>query len=265
MGDVEMTMIAKRAKIRAGRAVALTALAAASLGLSGCQAFFGSSHAQAEAPNVDMGDYFEGRLAVGRYYLEKGLVTKAIIAFRQASYHPDFAGEAYNGMAVAYDRLGRADLAHRYFTMAVAAAPKDARFTRNLARLEGSMPIMPDRPSAQQVEMAELEMPELPAVDEQPEHRGAITIGALPGSSPVSVGKVPNKSVKVASREAAEAAAPVRTVSRPAVVKVGSADGALVRVENRASVSASREVLQRARRSAQARRGYPIRFSFNDQ
>ncbi|GGD57323.1 tetratricopeptide repeat protein [Croceicoccus mobilis] len=258
-----MTMNARRANGRLKRAIALTALAAASMGLSGCQSIFGTSHAEAEATNVDMGDYFEGRLAVGRYYLEKGLVTKAVIAFRQASYDPEYAGEAYNGMAIAYDRLGRTDLAHRYFTMAVAAAPRDDRFTRNLARLEGSMPIMPDQPATQQVEMAELEMP-VPAA-RQREHRGAITIGALPGPAAVSVGKVPNSSVKVASREAADAAAPVRTASRPAIVKVGSAQAPAVRVEKRETLSASRSVVQRARRSAQARRGYPIRFSFNDQ
>ncbi len=150
-------------QFNARKAMAATGIVAASIALSGCQALFGPSFAsRGEAQNVDMADYFEGRLAMGRLYLEKGLTTQAIIAFRQASYDPRFAGEAFNGMAIAYDQLGRGDLAHRYFNMAVAAAPQDDRFSRNLARLESRVPVMPDAmPQVQPVELAQLDLPEM--------------------------------------------------------------------------------------------------------
>ena len=42
-------------------------------------------------------------------------------------------------MAIAYDRMGRYDLAGRFFAQAVAAAPQDARFARNASRFEEAM------------------------------------------------------------------------------------------------------------------------------
>jgi tetratricopeptide (TPR) repeat protein len=85
-----------------------------------------------------MSDYFQARLDAGRYHLSRGRPAQAAIAFRQASYDRARAGEAFNGMAVAYSRLGRPDLARTYFNLAVAADPDDARYRRNLARLEGA-------------------------------------------------------------------------------------------------------------------------------
>ena len=240
------------------KVVAATGIVAASFALSGCQALFGPSLAsRGEAQNVDMADYFEGRLAVGRLYLEKGLTTQAIIAFRQASYDTRFAGEAFNGMAVAYDQLGRTDLAHRYFNMAVAAAPQDDRFSRNLARLENRIPVLPDAVTqVEPVELAQLELPEPAAanpVEPVLERRGAITIGARPASGIVVASKpetaairTSRSEVRVAPPAAAPAAEPVRTAAREPA-----------RGEGRA-------VIARARRSAAARRGYPVRLVFND-
>jgi tetratricopeptide (TPR) repeat protein len=85
---------------------------------------------------LDMSDYFQSLIDTGKAELMAGRTTEAIVAFRQASYDPAHAAEAYNGMGVAYAMLGRNDLATRFFTSAVAANPADGRFSRNLARTE---------------------------------------------------------------------------------------------------------------------------------
>lgn len=119
------------------KGISLVALAMAT---AGCQAFpiFGSRSPEVRAA-PDMSSYFAQRLADGRRHLEAQRPGAAVTAFRQASYHPDYAGEAFNGMAIAYDRLGRYDLAERFFAQAMAAAPEDARFARNAARFETAM------------------------------------------------------------------------------------------------------------------------------
>lgn len=239
------------------KAMTATGIVAASLALSGCQAIFGPSLAsRSEVQNVDMGDYFEGRLAIGRLYLEKGLTTQAITAFRQASYDPRFAGEAFNGMAVAYDQLGRSDLAHRYFAMAVEAAPQDDRFSRNLARLESRVPLMPDAvPQVQQVELAQLDMPRLSEEAAPPalERRGSITIGAMPATGIVVASRPETSAVRTSRSEVSVSPAAAVPTAQP----VRTADSGATRSEGRA-------VIARARRSAAARRGYPVRLVFND-
>lgn len=119
---------------------ALLVLAASSL-VGGCQTLFGSAPFAERAPSeasgsIDMSDYFAARLEAGRIHLERGRLTQAVTAFRQASYDPAYAARAYNGMGVAYAQIGRQDLARRYFAMAVSADPQDERFARNLARLD---------------------------------------------------------------------------------------------------------------------------------
>lgn len=84
----------------------------------------------------DMSSYIEQRIEEGREHLQSNRPGAAVVAFRQASYHGDYAGEAYNGMAIAYDMMGRYDLAERYFSAATNAAPEDMRFARNANRFE---------------------------------------------------------------------------------------------------------------------------------
>lgn len=83
-----------------------------------------------------MGEYFSSRLAAGRQHLEKGHPTKAIEAFRQASYSPATAADAFNGMGVAYSMIGRDDVARDLFMRAIENDPADERFWRNLARAD---------------------------------------------------------------------------------------------------------------------------------
>src|SRR3546814_7754482 len=55
-----------------------------------------------------------------------------------AALNPDAAPEAYNGLGVAYARLGRADLAERYFKMALSMEGTNPRFAANLERFYNS-------------------------------------------------------------------------------------------------------------------------------
>ena len=71
----------------------------------------------------------------GRAQLGAGLDALAIESFRaEIRRNPDSA-DAYNGLAVAYDRLGRADLAQRYFETALAKDPANTKVQANLAKL----------------------------------------------------------------------------------------------------------------------------------
>src|SRR3546814_1026109 len=91
---------------------------AVAISLSGCQSFIsalgfgpkdGPRRAEASAPIFGSEELEKGRTA-----LRAGYPANAIQQFRMAALNPDSAPEAYNGLGVAYARLGRADLAERY-------------------------------------------------------------------------------------------------------------------------------------------------------
>lgn len=116
-------------------------LAVVLMSVSGCQSissfFAGNDRATVEVD--DATSYFAQLIDEGRMHMRANRPGLAITAFRRASYHADYAGEAYNGMAVAYDSMGRHDLAERFFLSAIEAAPEDARFARNFSRFESLM------------------------------------------------------------------------------------------------------------------------------
>lgn len=109
--------------------------------LPGCQSLFASHGqvAQASLAEADMQGYFEQRLAVGRAHLLANRPAAAVTAFRQASYGAAVRARALNGMAIAYDRLGRADLAQRYFMAAMNLEPENPSFAANFLRFNQSL------------------------------------------------------------------------------------------------------------------------------
>lgn len=113
-------------------------LVATALLLSGCQALGlgGGDMARASsapalaAEPVDLG---AEQLEAGRAALKAGRTIDAIESFMVAKAFPKQMPAAYNGLAVAYGRIGRTDLSERYFLTAVALAPEEDRFRSNLA------------------------------------------------------------------------------------------------------------------------------------
>lgn len=230
---------------------ALLVLAASSL-LGGCQALFGSASFAERAPSgasasIDMSDYFAARLEAGRVHLERGRLTQAVTAFRQASYDPAYAARAHNGMGVAYAQLGRQDLARRYFTMAASAEPQDERFLRNLARL--------DNAAVGAMERAELAAaaPPSPGMLREDglsetlpgENSGLVRVSPREVQISSAVGSRRNRTVFIGPQQSPRPASPV------AVVAAKPAQSYPVRVE-----------LPRA--ASQKTANYPVRIALSD-
>jgi tetratricopeptide (TPR) repeat protein len=112
--------------------------------LAACQVFQPRHHARigAAAPVLPK-DIGEGYLADGRKALDRGEITAAVTAFRNAKLYPGHEAAAFNGLAIAYSRLGRTDLTERFFLEAVALAPDESRFRMNLARFYAQHPAVP--------------------------------------------------------------------------------------------------------------------------
>ena len=118
----------------AGAALALTAGTL----LAGCQGpilkgwgFAKKAPPEAAAPRDDASD----ALAQGRAMLRAGQLSGAVAQFRIARMDADHAADANNGLGVAFAKLGRMDLADRYFRLAIALNPADDRYAANLLRL----------------------------------------------------------------------------------------------------------------------------------
>ena len=79
---------------------------------------------------------YRGILDDAKTQLREGNLSTAIALFRVARQSEDNRAEAYNGMAVAYAKLGRTDLADRYFRAALKVDPEGDRYAANLLRLQ---------------------------------------------------------------------------------------------------------------------------------
>lgn len=71
----------------------------------------------------------------GRGHLAAQRTGLAVESFRDALARGEAAAPAYNGLAIAYARLGRPDLAETYFRRAIRSDPMNLHFTENLSRL----------------------------------------------------------------------------------------------------------------------------------
>lgn len=110
-------------------------LASAMLVLTGCS--FGPHLDVAVSPVRDApvlaGMSSQESLVRARSYLAARQYGLAIELFKAAGRDPALAAESLNGLAIAYDGIGRADLAERYFQKALAQDAGDERTRRNLA------------------------------------------------------------------------------------------------------------------------------------
>lgn len=182
---------------------------------SGCAALgLNGPKSAAVRGSVDMAPYFAQRLESGREYLRAQQPAKAIEAFRQASYDPQFAAEAYNGMGVAYAMLGRADTARDLFARAIERNPTDQRFARNLERVN----TMPSHLGGPQPMLAERALPpENVAFPAHPTDK--LAHGAAPAVVPVQLDANGELPALPKQPEAAQPMPPVRSSEglKPAV------------------------------------------------
>lgn len=194
------------------RAFSAGILIAMGSALAGCQLF---SDRKAELQSFSEireplpHDYGVQLVSEGRDALAEGRVMDAIDSFQIAKYYPEQAPAAYNGLAVAYSRVGRTDLTERFFAMAVSLAPQDDRYRANLALFHSRNGIPP----------ATTATPELAAGLEDLDFSEETEVGKLAAR--------PAPAVQVLAR-GVTAQAPVSRLTRVSrnEVLVGSADGA---------------------------------------
>lgn len=109
--------------------------------LGGCQFFgklnqahSGSSNAQQASTQRAM----PSSLAEGREHLRANRNGLAIDSFNLALVRGEDPAAAFNGLGVAYARVGRNDLAYRFFKKANASDPENPVYASNLIRLVDS-------------------------------------------------------------------------------------------------------------------------------
>jgi tetratricopeptide (TPR) repeat protein len=109
--------------------------------LSGCQSFpltswLFKAHRPAQVHSERLAGNTAGSLEEGRAFLRDGRISEAVASFQIASMDPAFKADANNGLGVAYARLGRDDLAEKYFRAAMSVEPDNSKFVANLLRLQ---------------------------------------------------------------------------------------------------------------------------------
>lgn len=77
-------------------------------------------------------------IEAGRDQLREQNFGLAVSSFREALLAEPESAAANNGLGIAYASIGRDDLARRYFERALAFAPEDGSYRRNLDRLAGA-------------------------------------------------------------------------------------------------------------------------------
>lgn len=126
--------------------------------LSGCASIFGEKFAAKfrtkpvefamPAPEIKGGVEVPGKAAtftdIGRQQLADGQTGAALDSFRLAYAVGEPSAPAFNGIAVAYVRLGSFEQAQRFFGMAIEAAPEEESYRSNMARLMSS-PLLAQR------------------------------------------------------------------------------------------------------------------------
>jgi len=105
-------------------------LLAGCAGLNGGQTNFWSLIEKRGQAEPKLTDYEQGKR-----YLQLGSLGLAISSFQKELTEKPNSIPALNGLAVAYDRLGRGDVAQRYLDLALTLDPKSAVTLNNIAYL----------------------------------------------------------------------------------------------------------------------------------
>ncbi|QIG55098.1 tetratricopeptide repeat protein [Altererythrobacter sp. BO-6] len=188
----------------------------AALTLSGCQSFvselgFGPKPGANSEQRAEV--FGSDELERGRLALEQGNVATAIQLFRLAALNEKTAADAFNGLGVSYARLGRADLAERYFKAALELDSSNPKYAANLARFyQSSLGSSPQALAMRQREADEaLKRAEIAAISQG--LTGPLSAGDMAASDVVapaapSVARSSNREIQVSSSSATNATAP---------------------------------------------------------
>jgi hypothetical protein len=118
----------------------LLMVAPVALSLSGCGVMkkLGIIHGPRTAESSVQAASADALTQIGRSQLDENDPGLAAKSFEQALTAGERPAPAFNGLGVAYARMGRADLAARYFSLAAQADPENQRYRANLATLHQS-------------------------------------------------------------------------------------------------------------------------------
>lgn len=189
------------------KAIRVSTCVLAALTLSGCQGFlhsfaFNKKAERVEAPAAVFG---QEELEQGRLALKSGHPARAIQQFRMAALNQETAPDAFNGLGVAYAKLGRADLAERYFKAAVTMDSSNPKFAANLDKFYRS-PLgtsamalaMRQKEAAAQLAAAEKAAKEQGLLEQEVavERRGAVTLE----KPAVTLARTSNRELRIATR-----------------------------------------------------------------
>ncbi|MFM5885207.1 MAG: tetratricopeptide repeat protein [Novosphingobium sp.] len=208
-------------------------LAAAALTLPGCSALFGTNKlaSQTASPSEHAAQAAPAAVAAftdaGRAALDKGSTGLAIEAFRRAVTSGEAPAPAFNGLGVAYARVGRFDLAQRYFERAAQIDPANGRYQANLARLMRS-PLFARRHEADETRalMAQAEQQQAAARTRQAAAPGQLQrLGAnqffIQTAAPAAASKGPVRTAMVIARNKTAPAVKVQSVEAAFDASVG--------------------------------------------
>jgi Flp pilus assembly protein TadD len=198
--------------------VAIVVLA---LPLGACSSFLGihfARHTPKAQPVEALAASVGASTEAGRALLADGQPGQAIESFQRALTSGEPQAAALNGLGVAYARLGRDDLAERFFREAMAADPANARYADNLTLLM-RLPSFAARNAAALAAQASLESTQLLA-----ETKSEVQTAAPQKPAIGQLQRVSRAEVHITTAPAQ--AAPVRSAS----AKVDSRVGALPRV-----------------------------------
>jgi len=195
---------------RCWKTVVLAAMLAAPLG--GCSLFpgvklFARHDAKSMRPAMLAAQHEPGApmTLAGRGELDAGRPGEAVEKFQKALANGEPIAAALNGMAVAYARMDRPDLAERFFREAVSVDPAEPRYQANLAALMESPAYLLARREPPAVAASAQAVAEAPRAGQlQRVSRSEVRIVSAPARSAPSVIQVARAEPKPATRSPVE-------------------------------------------------------------
>ena len=117
------------------RSLSFGTLALAALMMSSCSMGGNRLEVRAAGQGAAPPQSTDDMVQAARRHLQEEQYGLAIGQYREMLITQPDSAAVHNGLAVAYDAIGRSDLARRHFEQAIALAPENFAYARNMARL----------------------------------------------------------------------------------------------------------------------------------